>query len=103
LETHVAEPPAKPRRVFLIDALPMTAVGKITKGDLRDRAIIEKVRMEAERIFGASLIPNVSVARDEKLNTVVRVEIQTADAHSLQKLKAALEPLPQRYTVTARS
>ena len=103
LEAHVAEPPAKPRRVFLIDALPMTAVGKITKGDLRDRAIVEKVRMEAEQIFGASITPTVAVARDEKLNTVVRVEIQTADADSLQKLKDALEPLPQRYTVIARS
>jgi len=103
LEAHVAEPPAKPRRVFLIDALPMTAVGKITKGDLRDRAIVEKVRMESERIFGASVAPNVAVARDEKLNTVVRVEIRTNDAAAVEKLKEALALLPQRYTVIALS
>ncbi|HWA42547.1 MAG TPA: AMP-binding protein [Hypericibacter adhaerens] len=103
MDEHVAEPPARPRRVFLIDALPMTAVGKITKGDLRDRAIVEKVRMESERIFGPALVPTVTVARDEKLNTVVQVEIQTGDEAALQKLKEALEPLPQRYTVVTRS
>ncbi len=58
--------------------------------------------MEAEQIFGAAVIPNVTVARDEKLNTVVRVEIDTDDAAAIQKLKDALEPLPQRYTVIAR-
>jgi fatty-acyl-CoA synthase len=102
LDEHVAEPPARPRRVFLVDALPMTAVGKITKGDLRDRAIVEKVRMESERIFGAALVPSVTVAKDQKLNTVVQVEIQTSDAAAIQKLKDALEALPQRYAVVAR-
>jgi hypothetical protein len=59
--------------------------------------------MESERIFGPALVPTVTVARDEKLNTVVQVEIQTGDEAALQKLKEALEPLPQRYTVVARS
>jgi fatty-acyl-CoA synthase len=103
LEDHVAEPQAKPKRVIVIDALPTTAVGKIVKSDLRDRAVIEKVRTEVERIFGAALTPVVTVAKDEKLNTVVRVEVRTDDAAATQKLRDALEPLPQRYTVIARS
>jgi fatty-acyl-CoA synthase len=102
LEAHVAEPPAKPRRVILIDALPTTAVGKIVKNDLRDRAVIEKVKLEAERVFGAAVTPVVAIERDEKLNTVVRVEIPNADAAEIQKLRDALEPLPQRYIVVAR-
>jgi fatty-acyl-CoA synthase len=103
MDDHVAEPPAKPKRVILIDALPTTAVGKIVKNDLRDRAVIEKVRIEVERIFGATVTPAVTVAKDEKLNTVVRVEVPADDAAAIQKLKDALEPLPQRYTVVARS
>lgn len=103
LEDHVAEPPAKPRRVILLDVLPTTAVGKIVKNDLRDRAVSEKVKIEAERIFGAAVSPVVAVAKDGKLNTVVRVEIPTDDAVGIQKLKDALEPLPQSYTVVARS
>lgn len=99
LEEHVAEPPAKPKRVIVVDALPTTAVGKIVKGELRDRAVIEKVRTEVERIFGPAVIPVVTVAKDDKLNTVVRVVVRTDDAKAVQKLREALEPLPQRYTV----
>ena len=101
LEDHVAEPPAKPKRVIIVDALPTTAVGKIVKNDLRDRAVIEKVRIEVEHIFGAAAVPVVTVGKDEKLNTVVRVEVPTNDATAIQKLKEALEPLPQRYAVLA--
>jgi fatty-acyl-CoA synthase len=103
LEDHVAEPPAKPKRVILVDALPMTAVGKIVKNELRDRAVIEKVKMEVDRIFGGTVTPVVAVAKDQKLNTVVRVEVPTDDAVGIQKLKDALEMLPQPYTVVARS
>ncbi len=103
LHENVAEPPAKPKRVILIDALPTTAVGKIVKNELRDRAVVEKVKMEVERIFGATVTPEVTVAKDEKLNTVVRVEIPTGDAAALRKLQDALDPLPQRYAVSARA
>jgi fatty-acyl-CoA synthase len=103
LEDHVAEPPAKPKRVILLDALPTTAVGKIVKNDLRDRAVSEKVKVEVERIFGGAISPVVAVAKDAKLNTVVHVEVPTEDAAGIQKLKEALKPLPQSYTVVARS
>jgi fatty-acyl-CoA synthase len=102
LEEHVAEPPAKPKRVILLDALPVTAVGKIVKNDLRDHAVAEKVRIEVEQIFGAAVAPFVAVAKDEKLNTVVQVEIRTDDSAAVQKLKDALKPLPQAYNVTVR-
>ena len=102
VEDHIAEPPAKPKRVIVIDALPTTAVGKIVKNDLRDRAVIEKVKLEAAPIFGAAVVPVVTVGKDEKLNTVVRVEVPTDDAVGIRKLKDALAPLPQRYTVVAR-
>ena len=73
------------------------------KNDLRDRAVIEKVQLEVEHIFGATVAPVVVVAKDEKLNTVVRVEVPTDDSAGIQRLKDALEPLPQRYTVVGRS
>ena len=34
---------------------------------------------------------------------VVRVEVPTDDAVGIEKLKDALKPLPQTYTVVARS
>jgi fatty-acyl-CoA synthase len=103
LNDHVAEPPARPRHVILIDALPTTAVGKIVKNELRDRAVVEKVRIETQRIFGSSVIPTVTVATDEKRNTIVQVEIRTDDAAGVQQLKGVLTSLPQHYTVVTRS
>jgi fatty-acyl-CoA synthase len=102
VEDHVAEPPAKPKRVIVVDALPTTAVGKIVKNELRDRAVAEKVKIEVERIFGDTVIPIVAVAKDEKLSTVVRIEILTDDAVGIRQLKDALAPLPQACTVVAR-
>jgi fatty-acyl-CoA synthase len=59
--------------------------------------------MEVDRIFGGTVTPVVAVAKGQKLNTVVRVEVPTDDAVGIQKLKDALEMLPQPYTVVARS
>ncbi|HUZ30661.1 MAG TPA: AMP-binding protein [Xanthobacteraceae bacterium] len=103
VEEHVAEPPAKPKRVIVVDALPTTAVGKIVKNDLRDRAVVEKVKIEVERIFGDTVAPVIAVAKDEKLSTVVRVEIPTDDDAGIRRLRDALVSLPQTFTVVARS
>jgi enoyl-CoA hydratase/carnithine racemase/acyl-CoA synthetase (AMP-forming)/AMP-acid ligase II len=104
LERHlgnaIAEPPARPKRIFQIDALPTTAVGKIVKNDLRDRAIKEKVQAEIAAAFGRPVEARIQVGKDDKLNTVVRVEIATADGGPLQALRTALEPLPQSYDIT---
>lgn len=106
LESHlaaaIAEPPAKPKRIFRIDALPTTAVGKIVKADLRDRAIVEKARAEVMLAFGAVVQPQITVARDERLNTVVRIEIATSNDAAVRALQAALAPLPQQYDVVVR-
>ena len=103
MEEHVAEPPAKPKRVIVVDALPTTAVGKIVKNELRDRAVVEKVKIEVERIFGDTVAPVIAVAKDEKLSTVVRVEIPTDDDAGIRQLRDALVSLPQTFTVVARS
>jgi len=101
LDEHVAEPPAKPKRVILLDALPTTAVGKIVKGDLRDLAIAERVRIEAALIFGSTIQPRIEVQKDAKLNTIVEVHIPTGDGAGVKRLQDALAPLPQTYTVLA--
>lgn len=45
LRTHIIEPPARPRHLFLIDAIPVTAVGKIFKPALRELALEKKLTM----------------------------------------------------------
>jgi fatty-acyl-CoA synthase len=101
LEAHVHEPPARPRNVFLIDALPVTAVGKIFKPALRDRAIEEKVRQEASAFLADDAKIAVEVSLDERKNTIVRVRVTGEDAAKISMLADALRPLPQTYLVGA--
>lgn len=99
LASAIAEPPARPKRIFQIAALPTTAVGKIVKNDLRDRAIEEKVRLEIATAFGEPVAAKIRVGKDDRLNTVVKIELTASDDDAIRNLKAALEPLPQRYDI----
>jgi fatty-acyl-CoA synthase len=99
LEANVHEPPARPKRVVLLDALPVTAVGKIFKPELRDLAVREKVRTEIDRIFGADIAADIQVDKDDKLNTRVHVAVASNDKARLDRLADSLSTLPQTYQI----
>ncbi len=99
LEANVAEPPARPRSVMPIEALPVTAVGKIFKPALRDLAIEEKVRLEVERTCGPNARADVDITMDAQNNVLVRVNVAGANEACIRNLEAALQPLPQAYEV----
>ncbi len=101
VQTHIHEPPARPRAVLAIEALPVTAVGKIFKPALRDLAIEEKVRSEAARICGAQIPVAVTVSQDAQKRSCVDVVLQGASPSLVSDLATALGPLPQVYTVRA--
>lgn len=102
LESNVNEPPAKPKRVVLLDALPVTAVGKIFKPTLRDLAVREKVRFEIDRIFGAETAAEILVEKDDRLNTVVRILLDSSDQTRTKALAECLVTLPQTYRIETR-
>jgi fatty-acyl-CoA synthase len=99
MERHVHEPPARPRSILLIDALPVTAVGKIFKPALRDLAIEEKVRLETHRVCGERAKATVTVRTESTKETIVDIALAGADAAAAVALDAALKPLPQTYRV----
>jgi len=101
LELNVHEPPARPRSVLLIDALPVTAVGKVFKPALRDLAIREKVRLEVESACGPHSEFVVETALDDRRRIVVSVTVKGADAARIAALEEALKPLSQIYLVRA--
>lgn len=102
LEDHIFEPPARPRRVLPIEALPVTAVGKIFKPTLRDMAIQEKVRMEVEKACRTAAGLEVNISLDAQKRTVVDVVVPGAAMPELVAIEEALRPLPQTYAVTGR-
>ena len=99
LERNIMEPPAKPKRVVVLEALPVTAVGKIFKPTLRDLAIKEKAKLEIERVFGPGASAEIIVDKDERLNTRVRIVVDTNDNMRLRELAESLASLPQTYLV----
>ena len=101
LEANVHEPPARPRSVLQIDALPVTAVGKIFKPQLRDLAIQEKVRQEVARLCGPDATARVEVRLDAHKHTCVDVAVSGATAAQLDALAQALRPLPQSYAIAS--
>jgi fatty-acyl-CoA synthase len=103
LDHNVHEPPARPKRVVLLDALPVTAVGKIFKPTLRDLAVQEKVRSEIDRIFGPETAADIVVEKDARLNTLVHISINSNDQDRVKTLTESLTPLPQTYRITTRS
>jgi acyl-CoA synthetase (AMP-forming)/AMP-acid ligase II/enoyl-CoA hydratase/carnithine racemase len=96
---NIHEPPARPRSVLAIDALPVTAVGKIFKPALRDMAIQEKVRLEVERLCGPGASAAVEVRLDGRKQTIVDVLVSGANPQQFAELEAALKLLPQTYLV----
>jgi fatty-acyl-CoA synthase len=101
LQAHVHEPPARPRTIVQIEALPVTAVGKIFKPALRDRAIEEKVRQEAAGLIGSDAGLAIEINLDASKRTVVHVHLSGADGAARNRLAEALKPLPQIYLVEA--
>ncbi len=99
MQQNVPEPPARPRCIKVIDALPVTAVGKILKPALRDLAIGEKVRLETARIAGPAASVAVHVRSESGRHTVVEVDVTGAGAEAVAGLAAALQSLPQTYVV----
>lgn len=99
LAEHVLEPPARPKRVALLEALPMTAVGKIFKPALRDLAAREAALVEVARIFGPDVKATADVAKDDKQRTVVTIAVASGDAALRQRLAAELAKLPQIYVL----
>ena len=66
---HIAERAAVPKRIEIVDALPLTPVGKIFKPALQQREIAQVVRQEAERAGLASIA--VEVVQDARRGLVV--------------------------------
>ena len=102
LKAHLHEPPARPRGVLVIDALPVTAVGKIFKPALRDMAIHEKLRREVALLGPEVSLDGAEIGADPQGRVQVTVTLSGASPSQADSLAAALAPLPQTYLVERR-
>ncbi|WP_431511432.1 acyl-CoA synthetase [Variovorax sp. DAIF25] len=102
---RVDEAPAKPKWVALVDALPMTNVGKIYKPELRAMAASRVVAATVAELCAELGLPEAarpSVTHEGE--SLVRVTIDPAAAGAqaaalAERLRKALEPLPFKTRV----
>ena len=91
---RVAERPAMPRRLTLIGAMPMTAIGKVYKPALRCQAIGQALR---ERVAGAGLAGRVDLRVEEGPRGIAVVFL--ADAADAAAIGTLMAPFALAYSV----
>jgi fatty-acyl-CoA synthase len=98
-EQYIPERPAYPKRIEILDALPLTAIGKVYKPALKAKAIEWVMN---ERLQQAGLASNfvATVAADSAVPCVVFTAIETQDAnHSKEQIKKIMAGFAIDYRV----
>jgi fatty-acyl-CoA synthase len=93
---RIHEPPAKPRQVFVVDEIPVTAVGKVFKPELRDLAVKHKLR-DVVAAFGEQVEFVEAVAKEgayESYEVRVREVSGRCTDDTLKTLERVLAELP---------
>lgn len=94
IKEHIIEPPARPRHVFVVDAIPVTAVGKIFKPALREQAIQHKLHMMVEKLCPSATIAGLTHSSEDQ-EIIVRIVSRHADHQTHRNnLILALSQLP---------
>ena len=97
---RVDESPARPKHVWVLDAMPLTTVGKIYKPQLRwlaAEAVVTELAAHAcdELWISPALRPRVKAVEGEAVHVHIDARALGADAAALHKrLQEALAPLP---------
>ena len=96
---HIGERAAVPKAITIIDAVPLTPVGKIFKPKLRWDAIVKRYQKELESL--GSLVERVSVAAGEDKVHGTRVEIEATPAKDVDPVavKNKIDEILARYTL----
>jgi fatty-acyl-CoA synthase len=90
-QAHIAERPAWPKRVEILDALPLTAVGKIYKPTLRLRAMVQAISKLVDSAGLNSRLEVEGVDQGSQLKLLFKattVKLQASDHESIRRLMA---------------
>ena len=99
LQKAVGERAAVPKDVFVLDAIPLTPVGKIFKPALRWDAIRRTYEQELEAVRDAVESVVVDVSEDRAHGTMANVKIRAKETASREVLERRVADLLARYTV----
>jgi fatty-acyl-CoA synthase len=92
----INEPPAFPRRLFVLDQLPMTAVGKVYKPALRQ----DCARRHYLEVLQGEPIAALAVREEPGRGQVVRIELAAAEEGSSHETRARIAGVLNGYRLT---
>ena len=100
-QKEIGERAALPKEVRILDAIPLTAVGKIYKPALYHEQVEEVLREDVKNVPGViSLFIKADV--DKRLGTVAQVEVTTRSGVEASEMAAAVKTVLGQYTVHCR-
>lgn len=95
---NIGERAAVPKQVYILDAIPQTAVGKIFKPTLTHEQVVDVFKTDLDGIDGIAS-SNVVAEGDKRLGTVAHVTVQTADGADKNQVEQAVTQALGRYPI----
>ena len=100
--THIGERAAVPKAVYILDHIPLTAVGKIFKPALKWDAIRRIYESELDKMKDLTASRTVTVGEDKIHGTSVSIMIKPAAGVTQEEIQNRLKDILTRYTVHYR-
>lgn len=98
-QTHIGERAAVPKAVYIVDQIPLTAVGKLFKPALRWDAIQRTYTEELKTLGDLVQTIDVRVQEDKVHGTIAQIQLKAAAGADEEQLKTRITELLARYTV----
>ena len=95
---NIGERAAIPKKIYILDQLPLTAVGKIYKPALSHEQVADVYQAELKQIDGIANA-NVTVEGDKRLGKIARVHITAARGTDKAQLEQAIRTALAHYVV----
>ncbi len=96
---HIGEKAAIPKEIFIVDQIPLTAVGKVFKPALRWDAIRRVYARELKALGPLAVSLEVSVTEDKIHGTSATIRIQPAPGTDRETLEKRVAEILARYTI----
>lgn len=95
-QEEIGERAALPKEVRILDAIPLTAVGKIYKPALYHEQVEDALRSEVKKVAGVISL-TVNADMDKRLGTVVHVDVTTRSGVEPEEMAATLRGILGQY------
>lgn len=96
---HIGERAAVPKAVYIVEQIPLTAVGKLFKPALRWDATRRVYAQALEALGDLARSVEVTVEEDKAHGTLVRIRIQAAPGVDAERIETRVAELLARYTL----